>query len=94
MYILKCNNHTYYIGSTNNLELRLKQHQAGEGANFTRKHLPVELIYLEEFYRIDLAYLRECQIKKWSRAKKEALIRGDLKSLKKLSKNRQNKTDG
>lgn len=47
MYILECANRSYYIGSTNNLELRLQQHQNGEGANFTRKHLPVKLVYTE-----------------------------------------------
>ena len=48
MYILKCANGQYYTGSTKNLERRLAQHQAGEGANFTRKHLPVKLVYFEE----------------------------------------------
>ncbi len=47
MYILKCSNETYYTGSTNDLELRLKQHKAGEGANHTKKNLPVELVYYE-----------------------------------------------
>ncbi len=48
MYLLKCSNGQYYTGSTRNLEKRLHEHQAGEGANFTRKHLPVELIYFEK----------------------------------------------
>ncbi|MDX1284997.1 MAG: GIY-YIG nuclease family protein, partial [Draconibacterium sp.] len=74
MYILKCNNGAYYTGSTNNLERRLEEHQAGEGAQFTKRNLPVELIYFEEFERIDDAFYREKQIQKWSRKKKEALI--------------------
>jgi len=73
MYILECNN-TYYTGSTNNLELRLQQHKAGEGAYHTKKYKPVKLVYLEEFERIDDAFYREKQIQGWSRKKKEALI--------------------
>ncbi len=74
MYILLCSNGAYYTGSTINLERRLRQHQTGEGANFTRKHLPVELVYFEEFQRIDKAFYREKQVQNWSRNKKEALI--------------------
>jgi len=87
MYILKCSNGAYYTGSTNNLERRLEQHQSGEGAQFTRRNLPVELVYCEEFNRIDEAFYREKQIQKWSRKKKEALIKRDKDELIKLSKN-------
>lgn len=48
MYILKCSDGTYYTGSTVDLEKRLWQHQRGEGANYTKKRLPVELIYYED----------------------------------------------
>ena len=58
MYILECADGSYYTGSTTDLELRLQQHQSGEGANHTRKRLPVRLVYYEEFDRIDEA-LRE-----------------------------------
>ncbi|MEA3497340.1 MAG: GIY-YIG nuclease family protein [Bacteroidota bacterium] len=85
MYILKCSNGAYYTGSTKYLQLRVQQHQDGKGANFTTKHLPVELVYFEEFSRIDKAFYREKQIQKWSRKKKEALIKGDLKELHKLA---------
>jgi putative endonuclease len=64
----------------------MKEHQAGEGANHTRKRLPVELIYWEEYPRVDLAYDREQEIKGWSRDKKIALIErrnGDLPELAK-----------
>ncbi len=74
MYILKCSDDSYYVGSTNNLELRLAQHQAGKGANHTKKHQPVELVYYEEYSRIDVAFYREKQVQGWSRKKKEALI--------------------
>jgi len=74
MYILKCADGSYYTGSTKNLERRLAQHRNGEGANFTGKHLPVELVYVEEYSRIDEAFYREKQVQGWSRAKKKALI--------------------
>jgi putative endonuclease len=56
MYILLCNDGTYYTGSTNSLTERFKQHQNGEGANHTKRRLPVELIYYEEFDRVDDAF--------------------------------------
>jgi putative endonuclease len=88
MYILKCANDMFYTGSTKNLERRLNQHQSGEGANFTKKHLPVELIYFEVFERIDWAFYREKQIQGWSHKKKEELINGDLEKLKELSRSK------
>jgi putative endonuclease len=92
MYILLCSNGHYYTGSTNDLERRLIEHQNGEGANFTRKHLPVELVYYEEFDRIDDAFYREKQVQGWSRKKKEALIKGETNTLHELSECR-NKTN-
>ncbi|GAF05728.1 GIY-YIG nuclease family protein [Saccharicrinis fermentans] len=86
-YILECSDGSYYTGSTKDLELRLQQHQNGEGANHTRKHLPVKLVYFEEFDRIDDAFYREKQIQGWSRKKKEALINGDFDKLSHLSRN-------
>jgi len=76
MYILKCSNGAYYTGSTKYLEKRIQQHQNGEGSNYTRKHLPVELVYFEEFHRVDKAFYRGKQVQGWSRKKKEALISG------------------
>ena len=87
MYILQCADGFYYTGSTKNLDLRIQQHQNGEGANFTRKHLPVTLVYFEEFQRIDEAFYREKQVQGWSRKKKEALIKGEYNKLPELSKN-------
>lgn len=85
MYILECADGSYYTGSTNNLELRLHQHQMGEGANHTKKRLPVNLVYFEEFDRIDEAFYREKQVQGWSRKKKEALIKGMYEELKKAA---------
>lgn len=55
LYILLCVDGSFYTGSTNDLERRLHEHQNGEGANHTRKRLPIELVYTEEFDRIDEA---------------------------------------
>jgi putative endonuclease len=87
MYILECADGSYYTGSTTNLELRLAQHQAGEGANHTKKRLPVKLVYYEFFQRIQDAFYREKQVQGWSRKKKEALIRGKPELLKELARN-------
>lgn len=85
LYILECCDGTFYTGSTKDLELRLLQHQNGEGAHHTRKRLPVKLVYYEEFQRIDDAFYREKQIQGWSRKKKQALINEMPEELKKLS---------
>lgn len=85
MYILLCSDDSYYTGSTINLELRMAQHQAGEGANHTKKRLPVKLVYYEEYSRIDKAFYREKQVQGWSRKKKEALINGWEAELRKLA---------
>ena len=74
MYILECSDGSYYTGSTKYLATRFMQHQRGEGANHTKKRLPVKLLYVEQYYRIDTAFYREKQVQGWSRKKKEALI--------------------
>jgi len=86
MYILECSDGSYYVGSTTDLKLRLTQHQNGEGANHTKKRLPVKLVYFEEFDRIDEAFHREKQVQGWNRNKKFALINGNYSSLHGLSK--------
>ena len=85
MYILECADGSYYTGSTTALELRMAQHKNGEGANHTRKHLPVKLLYYEEYDRIDEAFYREKQIQGWSRKKKEALMSGKFNDLHQLA---------
>ncbi len=87
MYILKCSNGAYYTGSTKYLERRLEEHKNGQGANYTKRYLPVELVYFEEFQRIDKAFYREKQIQGWSRKKKEALINEKHNNLPELSRN-------
>jgi len=86
MYILKCNDGTYYTGSTVNLKKRLHEHHSGMGANYTKNRLPVDLVYYEEYHRIDQAFYREKQIQNWSQKKKKSLIMGELSELPKLAK--------
>ena len=85
MYILLCSDGSFYTGSTKDLERRLKQHENGDGANYTAKRLPVKLIYYEVYDRIDHAFYREKQVQGWSRKKKTALIEGRLNDLPKLA---------
>ena len=85
VYILLCNNGEYYVGSTADIEKRLNEHQKGRGCGFTSAHLPVKLVYTEEYPTIEEANKRERQLHGWSKAKKEALICGDIEKLKELS---------
>jgi len=80
-YILRCSDGSYYTGSTDELEKRIAEHEHGEGCTWTRKRLPVEFIWRQEFPTRDEAQAAEHQIKKWSRAKKEALMAGDFELL-------------
>ena len=86
MYILQCADDSYYVGSTWNLEKRLWQHNQGLGAKYTARRLPVKLVYSEEFDFIADAYQREKQVQNWSRAKRQALIRGDYDALPGLAR--------
>lgn len=86
VYILKCSDGSFYVGSTTNLDKRLSQHKSGKGANYTRGRLPVQLVYFEVYDRIDTAFYREQQIKKWSRGKKQALIDKNYDLLHELAK--------
>lgn len=87
-YILRCTDGSYYTGTSrsDDLETRLSQHNAGLFGGYTAKRLPVTLAYSVHFDRITDAIAYERQVKGWSRAKKEALIRGDFESLQRLSK--------
>lgn len=88
MYILKCSDNSYYVGSTNNLTLRIQEHCCGQGAEYTKCRLPVELVYYEECFSVKEAFLREKQVQGWSRKKKEALINGEFNKLPELSKSK------
>ena len=85
-YILECSDGSYYVGSTKNLEKRIAQHNAGEGAEYTKHRLPVKLVYFEECLSIEVAFLREKQIQGWSRKKRQALINNQAEKLPELAK--------
>src|SRR5919198_1248644 len=86
LYILRCADGSYYTGHTANLEKRLAEHKAGEGGEWTKRRLPIELVFSQEMPDIDSAFLAERQIKGWSRAKKEALIAENWDMLRWLAK--------
>lgn len=75
-YILRCGDGSLYTGWTNNLEKRLKAHNAGRGGRYTRSRLPVKLVYYESFDTKNEAMRREAAIKKLTRQEKEKLIKG------------------
>jgi len=87
LYILECCDGSYYTGSTTDLIKRLIGHKKGNAANYTKKRLPIKLVYIEWYRSIVEAYERENEIKGWSRVKKEALINYDWAVLPQLSQN-------
>ena len=88
IYILRLRSGSLYVGWTTNLEWRLEEHARGEGGRTTRNDSPDRLVYYESAEDIASAKGREAQLKRWSRAKKEALICGDMESLNALAKRR------
>ena len=74
VYILRCGDGSLYTGWTNDLDRRLRAHQAGRGARYTRAHLPVELVYTEEFESKEEAMAREYAVKQLTREQKLRLI--------------------
>lgn len=85
VYILECSDGSYYTGSTIDLSKRITEHQNGQGANHTKKRLPIKLVFAEEFNSISEAFDREKQIQGWNRNKKEALILQNYNKLPELS---------
>ena len=86
VYILQCADGSYYTGLTNNLELRLEQHNSGTNpASYTYRCRPVFLAFNQDFSDVNQAILFEKKIKKWSAKKKKALIDGDFDLLQILA---------
>ncbi|MCR5670408.1 MAG: GIY-YIG nuclease family protein [Butyrivibrio sp.] len=75
-YIVRCSDDSFYCGYTNNLENRIKTHNRGKGAKYTRARLPVVLVYFEKFDSKEEAMSREWHLKRLSHADKEALAKG------------------
>lgn len=81
VYILECADKTYYTGYTTNVERRLRVHNEGKGAKYTKYRRPCKLVYYESFSDKSLAMRREYQIKQLSRKEKRELIVAKLKEL-------------
>ena len=89
VYILRCRDGSYYTGCTTKLDLRIAQHKAGTYAGYTAARLPVECVWNAEFQNIYDAIDFERRLKRWSRVKKEAVIRGEWDHLPELSRSYQ-----
>jgi predicted GIY-YIG superfamily endonuclease len=87
-YMLRCADGRYYVGHTENLEHRIAQHQSGIVGGYTQNRRPVELVWSEYFETRYEALSAERQIKGWTRAKKEALIKGDWNAISRLAKSK------
>jgi len=88
VYILRLQSSGLYVGQTSDLNQRYKDHCSGRASRTTKLDPPVGIIYTEECDTLVDARKREAQIKRWSKAKKEALISGDTKRLRSLAKSR------
>jgi putative endonuclease len=87
LYILDCSDGSYYVGVTNDLELRIYQHNTdNKPTSYTYFRRPVKLAYHTYFTDFNLAFTWETKIKKWSHAKKKALVEGNFDLLKLLAK--------
>ena len=84
--MLRCADGSYYVGHTDDLEVRVATHQSGLIEGYTQKRCPVVLEWSQEFAERDEAFRAERQIKGWRRDKKEALIRGDFAALPSLAR--------
>ncbi len=89
VHILRCIDGSYYVGYTDDLPRRLHMHSTGHGSVWTARRLPVELVHSEAQDDLAKAVAREHQLKRWTRAKKEALVNGERAALRKLSRRRQ-----
>jgi predicted GIY-YIG superfamily endonuclease len=88
VYIIRCADGNYYIGSTRDLEKRLRAHEEGRAAAYTARPRALYLAFSEKHDTLEAARRRELQIKRWTRKKKEALISGNVEGLKSMDKKR------
>jgi predicted GIY-YIG superfamily endonuclease len=88
VYILRCADDSFYVGSAQDLNSRVKAHNDGRAAAYTFKHRPVHLVYSEVFDSEIVTVTRERQLKRWSHEKKRALVEANVERLKHVSKHR------
>lgn len=86
VYIVECRDGSWYTGWTNDVKRRLKAHNGGKGAKYTKSRLPVRLIYTEEYETAAEAQRREWQIKRLTRAQKEMLVNSPINQSKKTDR--------
>ena len=87
-YMLRCADNSFYVGHTDDLDVRIAQHQSGAIPGYTHERRPITLVWCEEFPERDQAFAAERQIKGWSRLKKQALIDGNWAAISRLAKRR------
>ncbi len=90
VYILKCNDNSYYIGHTDDIEKRIAEHNSNAYDCYTSTRLPIEVVFVQTFGTRAEALDSERQLKKWSRKKKEALIEQNWSQLSLLGKKKFN----
>ena len=90
VYILEHADHSYYVGQSWDVAERLHRHRTGDGGKHPADHREPRLVYCEGPFPPAAGFARERQLKRWSRAKKEALLCGDLVTLRALSQSREN----
>lgn len=88
VYILECADGSFYTGCTTHIDQRIAQHQSGECGGYTSTRLPVDVVHVTEFQTVLDAIDAERKIKRWTRAKKLALIEGRFSDLPGLSLSR------
>ena len=86
--MLYCSDDSYYIGQTDNIEKRVSEHKNGAYCCYTKSRLPVNAVFVQVFTSRDAAFIAERKVKKWSRAKKKALIKSDWNEISRLAKRR------
>ncbi|MDE2053682.1 MAG: GIY-YIG nuclease family protein [Xanthomonadaceae bacterium] len=86
LYVLECSDGTFYIGQTDDLDERMRQHDAGKAHSYTASRRPLKLLHVEEFETRYEALTMERKLKGWSRAKKLAYMSGDWKTVSSLAK--------
>jgi predicted GIY-YIG superfamily endonuclease len=91
VYILFCRDGTYYTGCTTSIETRITEHELGVFGGYTAARRPATVVWSDKFPDVYQAIAAERQIKKWSRKKKEALVRGDFELLHELAQSKEMK---
>ena len=86
IYILRCADDTLYVGHTENVASRERTHNDGKGAKYTAARRPVRMVYAEKHHSVESAIARERQLKRWTKKKKEALVLGDLRTLRAIGR--------